>query len=337
MLYVLHGEDEFTRSEELAKLREKLGDPTVASLNTTVLSGDDVNMRNLIQACGALPFMAQRRLVIVQDFMSTLEPKERRRPKDKQPQVSAADAAFIKGLIEYLPRMPTATRLVFVESCKLKPGNPAFSSLPVDKKLVYIKEFTPPDPRDLPRWIERRMRDKGGNIHPQASVELARLIGKDLRQLDQELEKLLAYANYTRTVTLSDVHNLVSATQTASIFALVDSIGLRQSERAIGYLHKLLDDNAAPLYLLSMIERQFRILLQVKELRERRATQEEIQKTAGIRQDFVFRKSIAQAQNFSLPRLESIYAYLADVEWRIKSGQITDILALDTLVVELCA
>ena len=350
MLYVLHGEDEFTRSEELAKLRQKLGDPTIASLNTTMLNGRDLSLAALLQACNAMPFMSERRLVIVQDFWSRFElPKERKskerqpeepQPEERRPEISAADAAFIKGLLEYLPHMPESTRLVFSESRNLedpKARNPAFVHLRADQKRIYHKAFPAPKSHELPRWIAQRMTAKGGSIHPRAAQELAQLVGSNLRQLDQELEKLLAYVNYERTVTVTDVQTLVAASHTINVFALVDAMGMRQTQTAVDHLHALLEAGAAPLYLLSMIERQFRILLQIKELREQGANIDAMQKTLGIRHEFIIEKSLRQAQHFSMARLESIYNHLAEVEQAIKTGEIADVLALDLLVVELCA
>ena len=355
MLYVLHGEDEFTRSEELAKLRQKLGDPTIASLNTTMLNGRDLSLAALLQACNAMPFMSERRLVIVEDFWSRFElPKERkpkeRKPKERQPEepqreerqpeMSAADGALIKGLLEYLPHMPESTRLVFSESRNLedpKARNPAFVQLRADQKRIYYKAFPAPKSHELSRWIAQRMTAKGGSIHPRAAQELAQLVGSNLRQLDQELEKLLAHVNYERTVTVTDVQTLVAASHTINVFALVDAMGMRQTPAAIDHLHELLEAGAAPLYLLSMIERQFRILLQIKELREQGANIGAMQKTLGIRHEFIIEKSLRQAQHFSMARLESIYNHLAEVEQAIKTGKIADVLALDLLVVELCA
>jgi DNA polymerase-3 subunit delta len=337
MLYILHGEDELTRSEKLAQWKEKLGDPTIASLNTTVLDGRKVSWTDLIQACDALPFMGKRRLVIVEDFWSRFEPRKRQRPKGEQPKVSAADAAFIQGLLEYLPRLPETTRLVFVESQALQKANPVFHALPADKKRVYVREFRPPSERNLGRWIERRMKAKGGTITSRAAQELARFVGTNLRQLDQELEKLLAYVNFQRPVTVEDVHKLVSAKQLSDVFDLVDAIGMRRSERAMRYLHELLDAGAPPMYLLSMIERQFRILLQVKELQVQGATVAKMQQALGIRHAFIIEKGVRQARNFSMARLESIYGQLADVEQAIKTGGIGDLVALDVLVAELCA
>lgn len=336
MLYLLHGTDEFTRSEELGKLKQKLGDPTVVSLNTTVLDGRKLTLAALIQACDALPFMAKRRLVIVEGLWSRFEPAEGGKAKEKPPKTPATDTALVKGLLEYLPRLPETTGLVFVENRSLHKVNPAFQAVPSEQKTAYVKEFTPPEAGELSRWIERRMKAKGGEIMPQAAQELARFAGSDLRQLDQELDKLWAHANFERPVSVTDVRDLVNATQTDSIFALVDAIGLRQREKAMRVLHELLEAGAAPAYLLTMIERQFRILLQVKDMQARGCSSAEMQKTLGIRHSFIIDKSMRQAQNFSMAALESIYGHLADVEQKIKTGEIEDLLALDLLVIELC-
>lgn len=337
MLYVLHGADELTRSEMLAEWKEKLGDATTASVNTTVLDGRRVSMAELVETCDALPFLGTRRLVIVEGFWSRFEPGKRKQSKDEPRALSAADAALIQGLAEYLPRLPETTRLIFVESQSLNPSNPLFDALPQERKRIYIKEFRPPTDRDLPRWIESRMKSKEGEITPQAAQELARAVGSDLRQLDQELEKLLAYVNYERAVTVQDVRAVVAAQQMAGIFALVDAIGMRQGDRAMRYLHELLNAGAAPMYVLSMIERQFRILLQVKALQEQGATLPQIKRATGVRHSFVLQKGSRQARNFSMERLEAIYAHLADVEGHIKTGQIDDLLALDLLVAQLSA
>nr|MBC7244040.1 DNA polymerase III subunit delta [Chloroflexota bacterium] len=337
MLYLFHGEDEFTRSEALAKAKKSLGDPIVAGLNTTVFDGRKINLVTLIQACDALPFMSERRLVIVEEFWSKFEPPKEGKLRDKQPKISEADEAFFEGLKQYLPRLPETTYLAFVESRSLSPTNPVFRTLPLDKKWVYVKEFTPPAERDLGRWIEQRMKAKGGKITPQAAHALACLVGSELRVLDQELEKLLAYANFQRTVTLNDVHELVNEARTYNVFALVNAIGLRQRENAVRYLHKLLESGAAPAYLLTMIERQFRILLQVTELQSQGVKRAQIQKTLEIRHAFIVDKASEQAEKFSIERLESIYRRLAEVEQAIKTGQMDELLALDLLVVELCA
>lgn len=336
MIYLFHGDDELTRSEELARWKEKLGDPALVSLNTTVLDGRKLDLSALAHACETLPFIAERRLVIVENFWSRFEPPKESKGKEKRPRISAADAALINDLRQYLLQVPETTHLLFLENQALSEENPAFNTLPDDKKRRYIKEFKTPVERELWRWIEQRMKAKGGAITPQAAQELARLVGNELHQLDQELEKLAAYVNFQRPVNVTDVHKVASVTLTGNIFALVDAIGLRQRERAVRYLHELLESGASPAYLLTMIERQFRILLQVKDMQAQRFTPSEMQAVLEIGHTFIVEKSLRQAQNFSIERLEAILSRLAEVEQTIKTGQMDELLALDLLVVELC-
>jgi DNA polymerase III subunit delta len=336
MLYVFHGDDEFTRSEEVAKLKSKLGDVTVVSLNTTILDGRKLTLAALIQTCDTSPFLSERRLVIVEEFWSRFDPQERRRADGRQGKTSAADMDLVKGLLEYLPRLPDATRLLFTENRSLTTANPVHGILAPDPSNVIVREFRTPKGDDLDRWIIRRTQTKGAEIALQAAHELALRVGSDLRQLDQELDKLIAHVNYQGEVSLAVVRGLVSVTQAPVVFALVDAMGLRQGDKALRHLHGLLESGAAPPYLLSMIERQFRTLLQVRELMAQGQTAPQIQKVLGIGHSFIVEKSMRQALHFSQARLEFIHRHLAEVEYSIKSGELGDVLALDLLVVETC-
>jgi len=108
----------------------------------------------------------------------------------------------------------------------------------------------------------------------------------------------------------------------------------RETARALQLLHHQLAHNAAPIYLLAMITRQFRLLLQWRDLVERGVAFD--QATAQLKlHPFVARKTAEQARNFSLPQLEAIYQKLLDSDIAIKTGRHEPMLALDLLVVEL--
>jgi DNA polymerase-3 subunit delta len=336
MIYLFHGEDEFTRSEELAKLKTRLGGNAMVSLNVTTLKGRGLTLGSLVEACSALPFMSERRMVIVEDFWSSLEPRRRGKPPGGTDH-TASQNALLQGLMDYLPRMPETTRLLFIESAPLGQTNPAHDMLPPEGDKVIVRQFRTPQRDALDRWVVERMRSKGGTIAPRAAHELTVRAGDNLRQLDQELEKLLAHTNYQGTVSLHEVRALVATTQPPRVFALVDAMGMRQEGAALRHLHELLDSGAAPLYLLSMVERQFRILLQVKDLAAKGVPLSRMQKTLGISHRFIVEKSLRQVARFSLNRLKAIHERLAEVEYSIKSGRISEVLALDLLVVETCS
>ena len=80
-----------------------------------------------------------------------------------------------------------------------------------------------------------------------------------------------------------------------------------------------------------MIVRQFRLLIQVKELQEDTLPPDAIARQLGLH-PFVAKKIGEQSRNFSLAQLETIYRRLLDIDVEIKTGQTSDVLALDLLV-----
>lgn len=332
MYYIFHGEDEFSRSEQIKKMRAQMGDPQFADLNITYLDGRKLTMSELTHACDAVPFLSDKRLVIVEGLLARVEPRRKKEEESEEKSEEETNPDLAKELIAYLPRLPETTRLVFVENKTLAKNNPVLKYAASDKN-AYIKEFTAPDARALPKWIVDRVKQKGGVIESDAVSELAVYIGNDLRLLDNEIEKLLTYRT-NQPIRVADVRTLVTSVTESSVFDLVDAIGRRETHRALQLLHHQLAHNAAPIYLLAMITRQFRLLLQWRDLAERGMSFE--QTSAQLKMHpFVARKTAEQARNFSLTQLEAIYQKLLDTDVAIKTGRSDPLLALDVLVIEL--
>ena len=320
---MLHGEDEFSRSEALARLKARMGDPAMADLNTVVLDGRKLSLEELIRTCDTVPFLGERRLVIVEGLLTRLTPQEGK----------AGDKGdYLTGLMDYLPRLPPTTRLIFLEPRSLPPDHP-FLQWACQTEDAYIKEFKPPRERDLPSWIKKRARKKGGEIEAKAADELARFVGNDLRLLDQEIEKLIAYAG-ARPITLKDVRLLVSYTREARIFDLVDAIGEGRRQRALELLYRLFEEGASPLYVLAMIARQFRIMMEVKELSKGGLSAGEMASRLQLHR-FTVEKGLRQARTFSERQLESAYRRILETDLAIKTGRMGGVLALEMLVIGL--
>lgn len=340
MLTILHGNDEFGRSEAIQAIQSyhRQGDPAMADLNTTVLDGTRTTLGELRHHCDSIPFMSATRLVIVHELLHRLFPDAGAR--GARGETPAKRKAFADELLEYLPHLPPTTHLVLSDNRILSPTNPllkwaAAQPAPQGQPDVAgrVHLFALPKDADLPKWIARRAQQKGGTIDRGAADLMAALIGADLRLIDQEIDKLLLY-NPGETITTEAVQLLVTRAREAGIFDLVDSVGLRQTARALKLLHSMLADLAEPLYLLSMLARQIRILLQVKELGDQGLSKPQIASQLKLH-PYVVEKGMNQARRFTMSQLESAHDHLVATDWQIKTGQIDDILALDTLIVNL--
>ncbi|HID62501.1 MAG TPA: DNA polymerase III subunit delta, partial [Anaerolineae bacterium] len=302
-------------------------------LNTTILDGSKVTLAELMHACDSVPFLTDRRLVIVEGLLTRLGAGGKGKA-DRGKEQPAWKKEYLEELTAYLKRLPETTRLVFVEGKSINPNHPVLKIALADKERGYVKEFRPPTSGKLRRWITDRVERKGGEIEASAAEELAAFVGSDLRLLDQELDKLISYVDRARPITRADVHLLVSYVQQANVFEMVDALGRRDGQQALKLLHRLLEDGKHPLSLLGMIFRQFRIMIQVKELAERGVPPSKIGAQLGLHR-FVAEKGLRQSRNFSMEQLETIYRNLLDTDVAIKTGQMEPVLALDILIAEL--
>jgi DNA polymerase-3 subunit delta len=326
--YVFHGADEFTRAETLADFKRRLGPPDTVDLNTTLLDGRSLTLAELRHACDAIPFLAEKRLVIVDGLLTRLSSRKGR-------ELSTAQRQTLTALADYVLRLPATTRLVFVEDRSLSAKHPILRLAQQDER-GYVKEFVPPTDRALHRWVEARVRKHGGEIEPQAAHQLAAVVGADLRLLDQEIVKLVTYTNAERPITEVDVGALVPYAQSAVVFDMVDALGRRDGRTASQTLHRLLDAGEHPLGLLAMIVRQFRLLIQVKELKVGGHTSRDVAQALKLH-PFPAGKLYDQADHFTGAQLGMVYRHLLDTDVSIKTGKIEAEVALDLLVAGLAA
>jgi DNA polymerase-3 subunit delta len=198
---------------------------------------------------------------------------------------------------------------------------------------VGIHLYNLPRNWEMPRWIESQARKLGGRINPDAAMRLAEMVGEDTRIADQELLKLLTYTGLERPVTLVDVNRVSVPGSQGDIFKLVDALGQRNGSQAQKVLHQLLEEEDAQA-LWGMIIRQFRLLLQVRELLDEGVPGPGIQKELRLH-EYVAGKVTGQARRFTIQSLESIHHRLLEIDEAAKTGRMPLEVSLDTLVVEL--
>jgi DNA polymerase-3 subunit delta len=285
-----------------------------------------------MSVCQALPFLAPKRLVIVQGLLSRFERRDRARYSERALSTEPrAEDVHWRPLSERLDVMPDSTVLVFTDG-RLSKDNPLLGLL---SPKATVKEFPPLRRESLRQWIQLRVRKMGSSISPSAVSLLADLVGSNLWILSSEIEKLCLWAGQRR-IEEEDVRQLVSLAREASVFAMVDAIVEGKMASAVQLLHQLLDAGVAAPYLLVMITRQFRLLLQAKELGLRSLPRTEMRSRLGLLSDYPFRKTLEQARHYSVERLADVYHKLLETDLSIKRGKQGEELALDLLITELC-
>lgn len=331
MIHLFHGEEEFGKSEAMAVLRRSISDdPSLIDINVTALDGRTVTSDEIRHHCDVPPFLGEYRLVVISDLLARLAGS-----KSKQGDMTTAAASFEDWLLRYLPGVAETTHLVLAESKSVSARHRVLALVAGLGNLGDVRAFTAPTIKggELTQWVEQRARSKGTRLETGVASDLATFVGPNLRLLDSELDKLALYAA-GRPVAKTDVRLLVPYAQEANIFDMVDALGNRQTSQALRLLAQLYNEGAHPLYLLTMIVRQFRILLQVKELVGQGLNKDAVAQRLGLH-SYPAGKGVSQAQRYSEQQLQSIFDRLLDTDVAIKTGRMEASLALYLLVVEL--
>jgi DNA polymerase III subunit delta len=317
-IFLLYGNDEFAITRKLKDFESDFSDPTTADMNTARLDARSMSEDDLGNAMNAMPFLAKRRLVYLTNPSS----------KYNNPQAR-------KKFLEIIENTPETARLVLYESIEPKEAEKHWLVKWAEKndKSVQARAFMLPRLKDMTGWIVNEAKNQGGKIEPRAAEMLKDMVGVDTRQAGMEIAKLLAYANWERPINSQDVEAVCVVTSEQSVFDFVDALANGNGKSAQHLLHRLLETEDE-FSLWGMVVRQFRLLIQAREILDGRGNKDDVARALGIH-PFVAEKATQQAARFSIEALEAIYHRLLSIDERVKTSQITLDLAMDTLVVEL--
>jgi DNA polymerase-3 subunit delta len=331
MLYVLYGRDDFSLREELARIKGELDSDGMLSTNTDVLDGREVSPEQLMVICDTMPFLSAHRLVVVEGLLKRFDRPERPRRGARAARGESSEALERwRGLADYAQRMPDTTTLILVDE-EVSAGNALLKAL---SSAGQVREFRPLRPGVVLQWILGRAQSQGSDISPPAARLLADLVGNNLWLLASELEKLAAYAQ-GRRIEGADVRALVSEAHDISIFAMVDAIVERRAAVALRLLRQLTTAGVDGGRLLAMVVRQYRLIIQAREMMTAGLPTQEIGQRLGVTSEFVLQRILDQAQRYSLSRLKAAYRRLLEADVGVKRGHYDEGLALELLVHDL--
>jgi len=315
-VYLLVGDDRFAITEFVATLRSKIGDTTVADMNTQQFSGDHLDRGAFEEACMSVPFLSSRRIVVLDNAQDVLKLKDSRE--------------FLMALLD---RLPDSTALVIIENVqasgsksKRKPS-PLVSWVDANPDLGKIWQFSSPHGAQFISWVQERCHSLGGAMSVDAARLLAESVMDDPYLAQQEIVQLLDYVNYERPVELVDVEKLTPFRGQTNIFAMVDAVGERRMSDANRYLHSVLAEEDS-FYVFAMIIRQFRLLIQTQSALEEG---KEISSVLNLPK-FVAQKITSQARAFSASELERIYHELLSIDISVKNSTINLDAALEGFI-----
>ena len=301
-LYLLEGTEEYIKQQALMRLYEKVLPAGLEQMNLTELVNPDAN--TLIAAAETLPFMGEKRVVVVRDC-------DLLTPGKKQENENKAEA-----LLSYVEQVSPSTCLIFVVKGKADGRKKLYSHL---KKAGAVVDFSPMDDAECSQWAQRSMRVLGKQLSPGMAAQLVFTVGRDAALLKQEMDKLANYLGDREAVSAADIEAVCTKSLECTVFQMVDAQVAGNYGEAFTLLNSMVRNGESRMGILSMLLRQYRILYHMRCLLEERVPPQSQASLLGI-PPFAVSRTQQQARRYSPESLKAAYDDLLNMEREIKAG-----------------
>lgn len=306
-VYLLYGEETFLKNSYKNRFREAA--VGADEMNFARFEGKGLDVDELIRLADTMPFFSNKRFILVED------------------------SGFFKGapeeLVSYLPAMPDSTLLIFVES-EVDKRNRLFKKV---KELGYAAELGRQNASALAKWAGGILAKEQKKITGNTMEFLLSRTGDDMEHIRMELEKLVSYTLGREIITTQDVEDICTVHVTNKIFDMVAAIVNRQTKKAMELYEDLLTLREPPMRILFLIGKQFNQVLQTKEMMSRGMDKGRIASALKL-QPFIAGKLMTQARQFSRKQLLGYVEFCVETEEDVKSGRLTDRVAVEMVIVK---
>ena len=305
--YLLYGEEAYLKKQYKDKLTKAIL-PEGDTVNYAYYEGKGIQPGELIDLAETMPFFAERRLIVVENsgFFKNASPE----------------------LAEYIRTMPETACFLFVENEVDKRGK-LYKAV---KEKGRIAEMGRQDEKTLLYWIAGNVKKEERQIKESTARYLISLVGTDMENLEKEMEKLFSYTLGKSEITIQDIDDICTSQVTNQIFAMVEAVAAKQQKKALDYYYDLLALKEPPMRILYLLSRQFKLLMEVRDLAGKGFDKSQIAKTVGLH-PFVVGKYMQQCRDFSETELRSILEDAADTEEMVKTGRLNDMMSVELFIV----
>ncbi len=308
-MVLLYGEERYLRLQYLTKVMDYYGGKK-GDMNTDMYEGKNVNVGAVIDQAETLPFLAETRVMVFQDT-----------------------GLFKSGgdqLADYLQSPCETSVFIFCENevderCRL------YKTVKEKGAVAQIDEQTR---ETLQSVIGVFLKKEGKRISVETAGRILDKTGNDMAMLRSELEKLVSYCMDKDVIETEDVEIICSQNIEDKIFELIDAISEKNARKAMELYYDMLALKEPPIKLLVLMEKQFNQLLQIRLLRDEGEQRDTIASKVGINPYFIS-SYMNRASKYSAEELRRIFELAIETDEEIKTGKISDVLGVETLILSL--
>ena len=319
--YLFFGKEKYLMENAVGYLLNKYVKGSEA-FNYTKFKGSEVKPEDIISACETYPVMNDKKVVLVRDVTDFI-----------------GEYDLKKSFYEFLDKLSDFVILIFWDTGDLKKTTKFYKYFKNNKRDI---DFAKLGPVDANRFVKSYFLRKGKKINDREAALFIKESGyssknEDLVLLDliSEMDKIAAAAK-DKVITESDIRSLITENIDTNIFAFLDAMFERNSERALVEFHNIVKLGEQYPIIFYMIIRQVKNLLSYKILSQKNLSQAEMMNKMGVSKFEFERKLRVYEKNFTIKFLTEFYDELIKADEYFKTSSVDEIIIFETLIIKYC-
>lgn len=193
-----------------------------------------------------------------------------------------------------------------------------------------------PFEKDLPQWVESRMKKLGKTIEKDAVHLLIERAGKDAALMNSAVEQLALYTGQESRILLAHAQALLGRSVQADAFRLLDLLLEKKLRSALENLEILLLEGAKIYEIIGALSGQVERLSRARAMMDEGFPSESISAELKLHPFFAGR-ILEQAEKVPKVRYRKIFKYLLECDEAVKTGRLMDRIALQRLFLRICS
>lgn len=316
--YILCGTDEMLIKESIDLLIKNCNIKQFPELNLVELDGKKIELENLINYCETLPFMENKKVIVVYNANFL---------KDR---CDSESEKVYKGIVEYLANVPKHCILILYyiyENDREKPSK-KLTKLSNKVEVIFIEKLKG---QNLQKRVSGLFLNRNVEINKSELSLFCSCVDNNFNIIVNEVEKLCSYCN-GKNVTKEDILAMMPQKSENDIFNLVDYISQKKVNNALTILSELLYRGEKVHGILFMIERQLKLLFNINIGLKEGKNKDVLSKELKIH-PYLVERMIKQSNKFSFNQLKQSLNLCIETEKKIKSSSSDLRIELELLII----
>ncbi len=302
--YLLVSPEKYLLDEQISYLQDNFAS-SKEDINWVYLEDDEENFcQEFSRAVLSVSMLAGRKFILVK--CSKLFQKK---------------VAFSEKIIKVLAENPPQVTVVFLVEGKI---DGRIKSVREFKKYGEIEKLKAPQYQDLKDWIKDKFAEEGKKVEAKLVYYLEYIFDNNLEALAKEIDKLITCNMEEELIKFADSQDLLAQggfITDQMIFKLMDNWAKNNISKALRIYRRLIKNGEEPFKILSMLQRQLRLLLVVKELKKENLTAKKIAKKIS-EHPYPVKKCLQQTAAFTFEQLERALENLLQLNRDIITGKV---------------